>query len=57
MKHILPGGVTGMESIHNGIYGLREFSIFKLEKLGWILEGSLTNKMISTLNECKFSYL
>lgn len=57
MKHILHGGVTGMESIHNGIYGLREFSIFKLEKLGWILEGSLTNKMISTLNECKFSYL
>jgi 2-C-methyl-D-erythritol 4-phosphate cytidylyltransferase len=24
LKHILPGGLTGMESIHNGIYGLKE---------------------------------
>ncbi|MBQ0056311.1 MAG: 2-C-methyl-D-erythritol 4-phosphate cytidylyltransferase [Bacteroidales bacterium] len=24
LKHIFPGGETGMESIHNGIYGLRE---------------------------------
>ncbi len=24
LKHILPGGITGMESIHNGIYGLKE---------------------------------
>lgn len=24
LKHIFPGGKTGMESIHNGIYGLRE---------------------------------
>lgn len=24
LKHIFPGGNTGMESIHNGIYGLKE---------------------------------
>lgn len=24
LKHIFPGGETGMESIHNGIYGLRD---------------------------------
>ena len=24
LKHIYPGGKTGMESIHNGIYGLKE---------------------------------
>ncbi len=24
LKHIFPGGSTGMESIHNGIYGLKE---------------------------------
>lgn len=24
LKHILPGGLTGMESIHNGIYGLKD---------------------------------
>ncbi len=24
LKHIFPGGKTGMESIHNGIYGLKE---------------------------------
>ena len=24
LKHIFPGGKTGMESIHNGIYGLRD---------------------------------
>ena len=38
LKHILPGGNSGMESIHNGIYGLKEL---KTGMIGCLLIGLL----------------